>query len=107
MEDDVFCGPSCVFTNVINPGSGFPRKDEFKMTMVRKEATLGANATIICGNTIGRYAFFGAGSVITGDVPNYALVIGNPAKRIGWMCECGEKLEETETEIFCLACGNR
>jgi len=106
LEDDVFCGPSCVFTNVVNPRSAIPRKNEFKSTVVQKGATLGANATIVCGNTIGRYAFIGAGSVVTGDVPDYALVFGNPAKCIGWMCECGEKLEETETEIACRVCGN-
>lgn len=107
LEDDVFCGPSCVFTNVVNPRSAIPRKNEFQSTIVRKGATLGANATIVCGHTIGRYAFIAAGSVVTGDVQDYALVMGNPAKRIGWMCECGEKLEETEPEIFCLTCGNR
>ncbi len=91
-ENDVFLGPSCVFTNVINPRSAIVRKDEYKRTVVKKGASIGANATIICGNDIGRYAFIGAGAVVTKDVPDYALVIGNPAKIVGYMCECGNKL---------------
>src|SRR6266850_4605523 len=92
LEDDVFCGPSMVFTNVVNPRSHVIRKDEYKTTLVRKGASLGANCTVVCGATIGRYAFIGAGSVVTRDVPDYALVYGNPARQRGWMCACGIKL---------------
>jgi UDP-2-acetamido-3-amino-2,3-dideoxy-glucuronate N-acetyltransferase len=92
-EDNVFLGPSCVFTNVINPRSAVSRKNEFKKTLVKKDATIGANATIICGITINEFAFVGAGAVVTKDVKAYALVAGNPAKLIGWMSECGEKLQ--------------
>jgi UDP-2-acetamido-3-amino-2,3-dideoxy-glucuronate N-acetyltransferase len=92
LEDDVFCGPSMVFTNVLNPRSHWPRKDEFKKTLVRKGASLGANSTIICGTTIGQYAFVGAGTLVNRDVPDYALVYGVPARIQGWMCYCGEKL---------------
>lgn len=92
LEDDVFCGPSMVFTNVYNPRSAIPRKDEYRNTIVKKGATIGANATIVCGVTIGRFAFIGAGSVITKDVADYALVVGNPGRKIGYMCECGEKI---------------
>lgn len=91
-EDDVFLGPSMVFTNVINPRSFINRKEEFKQTLVRKGATIGANATIVCGNEIGEYAMIGAGAVITKPVPAYALVVGNPAKQIGWVSEYGVKL---------------
>jgi UDP-2-acetamido-3-amino-2,3-dideoxy-glucuronate N-acetyltransferase len=94
IEDDVFCGPSCVFTNVIKPRSAFPRTDrEFDKTLVRKGVTIGANATIVCGVTIGEHAFIGAGSVVTKDVPAYELCFGNPARHCGWICRCGEKLE--------------
>jgi UDP-2-acetamido-3-amino-2,3-dideoxy-glucuronate N-acetyltransferase len=93
LEDFVFCGPSCVFTNVFNPRSHIPRKKEFKKTIVKKGATIGANATILCGITIGRFAFIGAGSVITKDVPDYALVYGNPGRQEGWTCYCGNKLD--------------
>ncbi len=92
IEDDVFCGPSMVFTNVFNPRSEISRKDEYHDTHVKKGATLGANCTIVCGNTIGIYAFIGAGSVITSDVKPYALMVGVPAKQIGWMSKFGEKL---------------
>ncbi|RMH31063.1 MAG: N-acetyltransferase [Nitrospirae bacterium] len=92
LEDDVFCGPSIVFTNVYNPRSTIPRKAEYRNTLVRQGATLGANCTIICGATIGRYAFIGAGAVVTKDVPDYALVVGVPARQIGWMSEYGERL---------------
>ena len=92
LEDDVFCGPSCVFTNVINPRSHIERKDEFQTTLVKLGATIGANATILCGNTIGAYAFVGAGSVVVRDVPAHALVYGTPARVRGWVCECGVKL---------------
>ena len=84
-EDDVFLGPSCVFTNVINPRSFISRKDEFRQTLVKKGATIGANATIICGVTIGEYAMIGAGAVVTKDAPDYALIVGNPGKQIGWV----------------------
>ncbi len=109
LEDDVFCGPSMVFTNVINPRSHVSRKHEFKETLVRRGATIGANATIVCGHTIGEYAFIGAGAVVTGDVEPYALMVGVPARRIGWMCACGVRLEpEAEsTLVTCAACGAR
>lgn len=106
LEDDVFCGPSMVFTNVVNPRSHVIRRDEYKQTLVKRGASLGANSTIVCGITIGRYAFIGAGAVVTRDVPDYALVYGTPAKLHGWMCGCGIKLDfaggETAT---CGACG--
>jgi len=92
-EDDVFLGPSAVFTNVINPRSAVSRKDEYKPTLVKKGATIGANSTIICGITIGKYAFIGAGAVVTKNIPDYALVIGNPARQTGWMSEYGHKLK--------------
>ncbi|MGJ7031902.1 acyltransferase [Niabella hirudinis] len=92
-EDDVFLGPSMVFTNVINPRSAVSRKNEYKQTLVKKGATIGANATIVCGNTIGEYAFIGAGAVVTKDVPAYALLVGNPARQTGWMSEYGHKLK--------------
>ena len=95
-EDDVFLGPSMVFTNVINPRSRINRKNDFKNTCVKKGATVGANATIVCGITLGQYCFVGAGSVVTKDVMDYALVIGNPAKQVGWMSEAGEKLVFSE-----------
>ena len=91
-EDDVFLGPSMVFTNVINPRSAIVRRDEFLKTLVKKGASIGANATIVCGNTIGNYSFIGAGAVVTKDVPDYALVVGNPAKQIGWISEFGHRL---------------
>src|SRR5437870_2017181 len=86
LEDDVFCGPSMVFTNVINPRSAVVRRDEYQETLVKRGASIGANATIVCGNTIGRYSFIGAGAVITKDIPDYALVVGNPGRISGWMC---------------------
>ena len=92
-EDDVFLGPSCVFTNVINPRSAISRKDQFRETRVERGASIGANATIVCGHTIGRYALIGAGAVVTHDVPPYALVVGNPARQIGWVSERGWRLE--------------
>ncbi|MGN6399602.1 MAG: acyltransferase [Flavisolibacter sp.] len=98
-EDDVFLGPSMVFTNVINPRSAVNRKHEYKPTMVRKGATIGANATIVCGNEIGQYAFIGAGAVITKPVPAYALVVGNPARQTGWMSEYGHRLHFNEEGI--------
>ena len=93
LEDDVFCGPSMVFTNVYNPRSAITRKDEYKDTLVKQGATLGANCTIVCGVTLGRYAFIGAGAVINKDIPDYALVVGIPGKQIGWMSEYGEQLD--------------
>ena len=105
LEDDVFCGPSMVFTNVVNPRSHVIRKDEYKATLVRVGASLGANCTVVCGNTIGRYAFVGAGSVVTRDVPDYALIYGNPARVFGWMCACGIKLDFAGGErATCGAC---
>jgi UDP-2-acetamido-3-amino-2,3-dideoxy-glucuronate N-acetyltransferase len=92
-EDDVFLGPSMVFTNVINPRSAVIRRDEYKTTLVKQGASIGANATIVCGITIGKYAFIGAGAVVTKDVPDYALVVGNPARQTGWMSESGHKLK--------------
>ncbi|MBL0145314.1 MAG: N-acetyltransferase [Chitinophagaceae bacterium] len=91
-EDDVFLGPSAVLTNVINPRSAISRKQEFKTTLIKKGASIGANATIVCGNTIGEYAFIGAGAVVTKNVPAYALIVGNPGKQTGWMSERGQKL---------------
>ena len=105
LEDYVFCGPSVVFTNVFNPRSRISRKHEFRSTLVRQGATIGANATIICGHTIGEYAFVGAGSVVTNDVPPYALVYGNPAKIKGWMCECGVEIKLKGGRATCQVCG--
>ena len=98
-EDDVFLGPSMVFTNVINPRSGVVRTDEYMKTVVKKGASIGANATIVCGNNIGRYAFIGAGAVVTKEVPDYALIVGNPARKIGWMSEFGERLQFNNDDI--------
>lgn len=92
LEDGVFCGPSCVFTNVNNPRAEVSRKDEYRKTLVRRGATIGANATIVCGHTLGEYCFVAAGAVVTGDVPDYALMAGVPARRIGWMSRAGERL---------------
>jgi UDP-2-acetamido-3-amino-2,3-dideoxy-glucuronate N-acetyltransferase len=92
LEDGVFCGPSAVFTNVVNPRSHVPRKDEYKQTLVRRGASIGANATVVCGVTLGRYSFVGAGAVVTRNVPDYAIVFGSPARLQGWMCSCGMKL---------------
>ena len=104
-EDDVFLGPSCVFTNVINPRSFIERKHEYKQTIIKKGASIGANATIVCGNTIGRYALVGAGAVVTKDVPDYALVVGNPARIIGYVCKCGNRLENKDEKYVCTSCG--
>jgi UDP-2-acetamido-3-amino-2,3-dideoxy-glucuronate N-acetyltransferase len=105
LEDDVFCGPSMVFTNVMNPRSHVPRRDEYRRTLVRRGASIGANATIVCGITLGEYAFVGAGAVVTRDVPAYALMAGVPAKRIGWMCQCGER-RPAEGAGRCERCGS-
>ena len=104
IEDDVFCGPSMVFTNVFNPRSAVTRKAEYRKTLIKKGATLGANSTIICGTTVGAYAFVGAGAVIHKDVPDFALMVGVPAKQIGWMSRYGERLNlplEGDAETFC------
>lgn len=107
LEDDVFCGPSMVFTNVYNPRSAVSRKDEYRDTLVKQGATLGANCTIVCGATIGEFAFIGAGAVITRDVPPHALMVGVPARQRGWMCRCGVGLVGTEGLVQCSACGDR
>jgi UDP-2-acetamido-3-amino-2,3-dideoxy-glucuronate N-acetyltransferase len=107
LEDDVFCGPSMVFTNVVNPRSAVSRKDEYRITLVRRGASIGANATVVCGHTIGAFAFIGAGAVVTKDVPDYALIVGNPGRIAGWMCECGVKLAAGATVpagVECSAC---
>jgi len=111
VEDDVFLGPSMVFTNVINPRSHINRKEEYQKTLVKRGASIGANATVVCGTTIGRFAFVGAGAVVTRDVPDYALVHGNPARIRGWMCQCGIKLnfkfERDQEKADCEVCGTR
>jgi len=109
LEDDVFCGPSMVFTNVINPRSQVSRKSEYQRTLVRRGASIGANATIVCGVTLGAYAFVGAGAVVTRDVEPYALVVGVPAVQVGWMCVCGERLEApgADGRTQCQACSRR
>ena len=109
LEDDVFCGPSMVFTNVVNPRSHVARKSEYKTTRVCKGASLGANSTIVCGVTIGRYAFVGAGAVVTRDIPDYALFYGNPARQHGWMCNCGIGLKFVNggQTAQCSACGEK
>jgi UDP-2-acetamido-3-amino-2,3-dideoxy-glucuronate N-acetyltransferase len=106
-EDDVFLGPSMVFTNVVNPRSHVSRKHEYRRTLVRRGASIGANATIVCGHELGEYSFVAAGAVVTRDVPAYALMAGVPARRIGWMCQCGERLGGEVGEATCEACGTR
>ena len=106
LSDDVFCGPSMVFTNVVNPRSHISRKNEYRKTLVGRGATIGANATIVCGVTLGEYAFVGAGSVITRSVPAYGLMVGVPARQIGWMCQCGERLPD-ESPGACKVCGTK
>ena len=105
LEDDVFCGPSMVFTNVTNPRSHILRKHEYRRTLVKHGASIGANATIVCGHTIGEFAFIGAGAVVTHDVPAYAVVAGTPARRIGWMCQCGRRIPDDIGEQICADCG--
>lgn len=110
LEDDVFCGPSMVFTNVYNPRASVTRKDEYRRTLVKKGATLGANCTIVCGNTVGAYAFVGAGAVVNKDVPAYALIVGVPGRQIGWMSEFGEQLNlplQGQGEVTCQHTGAR
>ena len=107
LEDDVFCGPSMVFTNVMNPRSHVSRKDEYQRTLVRRGASIGANATVVCGATIGEYAFIGAGAVVRGEVLPYALMVGVPARRAGWMCQCGVRLTIADGAAVCQACGTR
>jgi UDP-2-acetamido-3-amino-2,3-dideoxy-glucuronate N-acetyltransferase len=102
IEDEVFCGPSCVFTNVINPRAFVERKNEYKRTLVRRGASIGANATIVCGSSLGEYSFVGAGSVVTRDVPAHAMVYGSPARVRGWVCRCGVKLGD---DLACAECG--
>lgn len=104
LEDDVFCGPSMVFTNVINPRSHVSRKHEYRKTLVKRGASIGANATIVCGATLGEYSFIGAGAVVSRDVPPHALMVGVPARRVGWVCECGDRLPAGDAPV-CAACG--
>ena len=104
LEDDVFCGPSCVFTNVMNPRAHVPRKNEYRRTIVKRGSSIGANATIVCGVTLGEYAFVGAGAVVTSDVPAYGLMVGVPARRVGWMCQCGERLQVSGGKASCNVC---
>lgn len=105
LEDEVFCGPSCVFTNVANPRSHVSRKHEYATTLVKRGATIGANATILCGITLGTYSFIGAGAVVTADVPAYAVMVGVPARRKGWACRCGEVLPDAVGVVRCRRCG--
>jgi len=108
LEDDVFCGPSMVFTNVINPRSHVERKHEYRPTLVKRGATIGANATVLCGHTLGKYCFIGAGAVVTKDVPDYGLVVGNPGRLTGYVCVCGDKLPmkvaDDDLEVSCGSC---
>ena len=105
LEDDVFCGPSMVFTNVINPRSHVNRRDEYRRTLVKRGASIGANATVVCGITLGEYCFVAAGAVVTRDVPDYALVMGVPAAPVGWMCSCGTRLPNFAPHAICPKCG--
>ncbi|MDD5136419.1 MAG: acyltransferase [Candidatus Omnitrophica bacterium] len=109
LEDNVFCGPSCVFTNIINPRCLYPRNDRnfYKITTVRNGASIGANATVVCGTSIGEHAFVGAGAVLTKDVPGHGLVYGAPARLKGWMCVCGEKLVFKNGKASCLVCNRK
>ena len=107
VEDDVFLGPSMVLTNVVNPRSHVNRRDQYQTTLIKRGASIGANATIVCGVVIGRYSFVGAGSVVTHDIPDYALVYGNPGRIQGWMCQCGIRLEFEGKKAVCKECGTR
>jgi len=107
LEDDVFCGPSCVFTNVATPRSHVSRRDEYQQTLVKRGASIGANATVVCGNTLGEYCFIGAGAVVTSDVPPQGLMVGVPARRVGWMCRCGERLRLAGGAWVCDRCHAR
>lgn len=112
LEDDVFCGPSMVFTNVLNPRAHVSRKHEYRNTVVRQGASIGANATVVCGTTIGRYAFIGAGAVVSRNVPDHALMVGVPARRTGWVCQCGVKLPplphgKEQATVQCPECHSR
>ena len=104
LEDEVFCGPSMVFTNIFNPRAAISKMDQVRPTLVKRGATIGANATIVCGVTLGAYCFVGAGAVVNRDVPDYALVVGNPAQQIGWVCQCGERLKD---DLECAVCGRQ
>ena len=104
LEDGVFCGPSMVFTNIYNPRAEIRKMDQVRPTLIKRGATLGANCTIVCGTTIGRYAFIGAGAVVIKDVPDYALMVGNSANQIGWVCECGERLDD---DMKCAVCSKQ
>lgn len=105
LEDQVFVGPSAVFTNVVNPRSEVSRKHEYRQTLARRGATIGANATVVCGHELGAYSFVGAGAVVTANVPDFALMVGVPARRLGWMCRCGERLNVEEKASTCRGCG--
>ena len=107
LENYVFCGPSMVFTNIKDPRCKYPQRGSefYTETLIREGASIGANATIVCGNTVGRHAFIGSGAVVTSDVPDYALMVGVPAKRVGWACECGQVLPVFESDIQCPRCG--
>ncbi len=107
LKDYVFCGPSMVFTNDLVPRSKYPKKDQYIKTLVKEGASIGANATIICGNTLGKHCFVGAGAVVIEDVPDYAIVVGVPAKIVGWMCECGEGLNFEDGKVQCPKCKRR
>jgi UDP-2-acetamido-3-amino-2,3-dideoxy-glucuronate N-acetyltransferase len=104
LEDDVFCGPSCVFTNVVNPRSHVSRKAEYQSTLVRRGTSIGANATILCGITLGEYSFVGAGAVVRSDVAAFAVMVGVPARRVGWICQCGVRLQLRDGGAACAAC---
>ena len=107
LEDDVFCGPSMVFTNVLTPRAHVSRRSEYGRTVIRKGATLGANCTVVCGHEVGRYAFVGAGAVVTRNIPDYALVVGNPARQIGWVCDCGVRIDFRGPAAKCSRCGKQ